>query len=145
MAPWIRIAVGLVLGISLMGFVGLQAYSKKLAPLVQEYGITYYNGEGPVAAPLACKPHSEIVAAIGQVHAKYDHLEGPALDAFLRRAASLKGLPPLNVDELYVITEDEKLHKGEMVLLIGLKVKCVTTVFGFPARLYQDILGKSES
>ena len=48
MAPWFKIAVGLVLGISLMGFAGLHAYSERLAPLVQEHGTTYYyNGDGP--------------------------------------------------------------------------------------------------
>ena len=145
MPPWLRIAAGLALAVSLIGFAGLHAYSEKLGPLVQSYGITYYNDDGPSTGPLACKPRSEIVAAIGQVHAKYDHLEGAALHAFEERAAALKGLPPLNVNELYVITEDDKLRKGEMVLFIGLKASCVTTVFGFPARLYHDILGKSES
>jgi hypothetical protein len=30
-----------------------------------------------------------------------------------------------------------------MVLFIGLRAKCVSTVFGFPAKLYRDILGNS--
>ena len=145
MAPWLRVAAGLAIALSLIGVAAIHAYSKKLGPLVQEYGITYYNGAGPVTEPIACKPQNEILAAISQVHAKFDHLEGAALQAFERRATTLKGLPPLNVDELFVITEDEKLHSGEMVLFIGLKTKCVTTVFGFPATLYQEILGKADS
>ena len=73
--------------------------------------------------PVACKPESEILAAIGQVHAKYDHLEGVELAAFEQRAALLKGLPPLNIEKLYVITEDDQLRDGEMVLFIGLRVR----------------------
>jgi hypothetical protein len=57
----------------------------------------------------------------------------------------LKGLPPLDADELYVVTEDDKLRNGEMVLFIGLKAKCVSTVFSFPARLYREILDKTEN
>ena len=30
-----------------------------------------------------------------------------------------------------------------MVLFIGLKAKCVTTVFGFSAKLYREILSAS--
>ena len=36
-----------------------------------------------------------------------------------------------------------KLRDGEMVLFIGLKAKCVSTVFGFPAKLYREILGET--
>ena len=32
-----------------------------------------------------------------------------------------------------------------MVLFIGLRVDCVTTVFGLPARLYHELTGKSEN
>ena len=138
-----RIAAGLVLAGALIGFAGFTAYSKKLGPLVQEYGTTYYNGDGPSGPPVACKPESEIVAAIHQVHAKFDFFEGTELTAFEARAAALKGLPPLGIDKLYVITEDDQLRDGEMVLLIGLKVDCVKTVFGLPARLYHEIAGKS--
>ncbi|MGH9894959.1 MAG: hypothetical protein ACREA0_23850 [bacterium] len=130
---------------ALIGLAGFKAYSEKLGPFVQKYGTTYYNGEGPIFAPLACKPESEIIAAIAQVHAKYDYLEGADLEAFERRAAELKGLPPLNVEKLYVITEDDRLRDGEMVLFIGLRVNCVTTVFGLPTKLYRELTGKSDS
>lgn len=145
MSVRLRIAAGLVLAGALIGFAGFKAYSEKLGPFVQEYGTTYYNGDGPISAPLACKPESEIVAAIGQVHAKYDYLEGADLEAFEQRAAELKGLPPLNVEKLYVITEDDQLRDGEMVLFIGLRVNCVTTVFGLPTKLYRELTGKSDS
>ena len=145
MSARLRIAAGLVLAGALIGFAGFKAYSEKLGPFVQEYGITYYNGDGPVSAPLACKPESEIIAAIGQVHAKYDYLEGIALKAFEQRAAQLKGLPPLNIEKLYVITEDNQLRNGEMVLFIGLRVNCVTTVFGLPTKLYRELMGNSGS
>ena len=140
---WSRIAAGVALTIALIGFAGFKAYSEKLGPLVQAHGTTFYNGEGPAQAPVACKAKSEIVAAIAQVHAKFDYLTGADLSAFEQRAAERKGLPPLNVEELYVITEDEKLRDGQMVLFIGLRVACVTTVFGFPARLYHDLGGKA--
>ena len=141
MPVWPRIAAGLVFTGVLIGFAGFEAYSEKLGPIVQAHGTTYYNGQGPVSLPLACKPESEITAAINQVHAKYDYLEGSDLQAFEQRAALLKGLPPLDVDELFVITEDDQLRDGEMVLFIGLKLKCVTTVFGFSAAVYREILG----
>ena len=99
---------------------------------MQEYGTTYYNGDGPSAPPVTCKPESEIVTAIRQVHAKFDYFEGAELTAFKQRAAALKGLPPLGIDKLYVITEDDQLRDGVMVLFIGLKVDCVKTVFGLP-------------
>ena len=85
------------------------------------------------------------VAAIAQVRAKYDYLAGADLKAFEQRAAALKGLPPLNVEKLYVITEDDQLRNGEMVLFIGLRVNCVTTVFGLPTRLYRELVGRSEN
>ena len=43
-------------------------------------------------------------------------------------------------DLLHVVTEDDKLRDGEMVLFIGLRADCVTTVFGFSAKLYREIL-----
>jgi hypothetical protein len=143
MAVRSRIATGLVLAGALIGFAGFTAYSKKLGPLVQQYGTTYYNGDGPRLPPVACKPESEILAAIGQVHAKYDYFDGAELAAFEQRAAMLKGLPPLNIDKLYVITEDDQLRDGEMVLFIGLRADCVKTVFGLPTKLYQELAGKS--
>jgi hypothetical protein len=143
MPTWSRIAAGLVLAIALIGYAGFRAYSEKLGPLVQEHGTTYYNDDGPPAPPVTCKPESEILAAIGKVHAKYDYLVGPDLKSFEDRATLLKGLPPLNVDELYVITEDDELRDGEMVLFIGLKSNCVTTVFGFSAKVYHEILAAS--
>ena len=91
MPVWSRIAAGLVLAGALIGLAGFKAYSEKLGPLVQAHGTTYYNGDGPASAPVACKPESEIVAAIGQVHAKYDYLAGADLKAFEQRAAVLKG------------------------------------------------------
>ena len=98
----------------------------------------------PEIEPVACKPESEIIAAIGQVHAKYDYFEGDDLKAFEQRAALLKGLPPLNIEKLYVITEDDQLRDGEMVLFIGLRVNCVTTVFGLPTKLYRELSGMPE-
>lgn len=136
---WVRCAVGLALAAGLMGFAGLKAYSAKRAPLVQAHGTTYYNGEGPLAEPVVCKSKSVITAAIVQVRAKYDYLAGPELEAFEARAGTLKGLPPLNVEELYVVTEDKQLRNGEMVLFIGLKSGCVSTVFGLPAKLYHEL------
>jgi hypothetical protein len=145
MPVWSRIAAGLVLAGVLIGFAGFKAYSERLRPVVQAYGTTYYNGDGPIFAPVTCKPESGIVTAIGQVHAKYDYLEGAGLRAFEQRAAYLKGLPPLNIDKLYVITEDDQLRDGEMVLFIGLRADCVTTVFGLPTRLYRELAGTSGS
>lgn len=139
-----KIAVGLVLAIALMGFAGFKAYSKKLSPLVQTHGTTYYNGEGPNFAPIPCKPESQILAAIRQVHAKYDYFTGVHLRDFEWRAARLKGLPPLNVEALYVITEDDKLRNYDMVLFIGLKANCVSIVFGLPANLYNELTDKAD-
>jgi hypothetical protein len=144
MPVWLKIAAGVALGVTLIGLAGLQGASKKLGPLVQEYGTTYYSNDGPVSPPVICKPLGTILAAIQQVHAKYDYLAGGDLKSFEDRARDLKGLPPLDADELYVITEDDELRKGDMVLFIGLKAKCVSTVFGFPAKLYREILGKAE-
>jgi hypothetical protein len=143
MPIWLKIAAGVVLGISLIGLAGLQGASKRLGPLVQEHGITYYNGEGLTPPPVICKPKSTILAAIKQVHAKYDHLDSDRLQTFQDRARDLKGLPPLNADELYVVTEDDTLRQGEMVLFIGLKSGCVSTVFGFSAKLYREVLGEA--
>lgn len=145
MPPRSRLAVGVVLAIALLGFVGFKAYSERLGPLVQTHGTTYYNDDWPGSTPVACKPESEIVAAIGQVHAKYDYLAGEDLKAFEQRALALKGLPSLNVEKLYVITEDDKLRSGEMVLFIGLRANCVSTVFGLPAKLYRELSGKAAS
>jgi hypothetical protein len=144
MSAWLKIAAGVVLAVTLIGLAGLQGFSQKLGPIVQEHGTTYYNGDGPALPPVICKPESTIRAAIEQVHAKYDFLTGTDLQAFEDRARDLKGLPPLNADELYVITEDDKLRDGEMVLFIGLKSKCVSTVFGFSAKMYREIRGKAE-
>ena len=143
MPVWLKLTAGAALGLTLIGLAGLQGASKKLGPLVQEHGTTYYNDDGMVSPPVICKPESTILAAIKQVHAKYDFLAGNDLQAFEDRARDLKGLPPLNADELYVITEDDQLRDGDMVLFIGLKSKCVSTVFGFPAKLYNEILGKT--
>ena len=94
MPLWSKIVAGLTLAAALIGFAAFAAYSKKLGPLVQEHGTTYYNGEGPVSQPLACKPESEILAAIKQVHAKYDYLSGDDLKAFESRADRRKGPSP---------------------------------------------------
>jgi hypothetical protein len=139
-----RFGAGLALAGVLIGLAALQAYSRKLEPLVQSYGTTYYNGEGPIFPPVACKSESEILTAIGQVHAKYDRFEGASLATFEERAALLKGFPPLNIEKLYVITEDDQLRDGEMVLFIGLRSGCVKTVFGLSTKLYREILGTSE-
>ena len=139
MPVWSRIAAGLVLTVTLLGFAGFKAYSAKLGPIVQAHGTTYFNGDGPPAAPVPCKPESAILSAIAQVHAQYDHFEGDSLHAFEQRATYLKGLPPLRVDTLYVITEDDQLRDGRTVLFIGLRSNCVSTVFSFPARLYREL------
>ncbi len=81
----------------------------------------------------------EIVEAIGQVHAKYDRLAESELTDFWQRAAESKGLPPMDVDTLYVITEDDQLRVGELVLFIGIKNSCVSAVFSFPSRLYHEL------
>jgi hypothetical protein len=141
----LKIAAGTVLAVSLIGLAGLHAFSEKLGPLVQQHGTTYYNGDGPISTPVICKPESVILAAIKEVHAKFDHLADGDLQAFEDRARDLDGLPPLDADELYVITEDDQLRNGDMVLFIGLKAKCVTTVFGFSAKIYRDILGKAQT
>jgi hypothetical protein len=140
-----RIAAGILLAGVLIGLAAFSAYSKRLGPLVGQHGTTYYNGEGPIFAPVACKPESEILAAIVQVHAKYDYLEGADLKAFEQRATALKGFPPLNIDKLYVITEDDQLRDGDMVLFIGLRANCVKTVFGLPTKLYREIADKSDT
>ncbi len=142
---WSKVLAGVLLSGALMGIAGFKAYSEKLGPLVQEHGTTYFNGDGPVSTPAVCKSESEILAAIKQVHAKYDYRAGDDLKAFEQRAAELKGLPPLNIEALYVITQDDRLRDGEMVLFIGLKTDCVTTVFGLPTKLYHELAGKSES
>jgi len=143
MPNWLKIAAGLALTVSLIAVAALRGYSDKLGPLVQAHGTTYYNGTY-TPQPLACKPESTIVASIDQVHAKYDYYAGQDLSAFERRALIFDGLPPLKVEKLYVITQDDKLRDGEMVLFIGLKADCVSLVFGFPARVYYDIIGKAQ-
>jgi hypothetical protein len=139
MPLWSKVVAGLAIAITLLGFVGFKAYSGRLGPVVQTYGTTYYNGEGPPVVPVPCKSESEIRSAIARVHAKFDHLGGAPLRAFEQRAAHLQGLPPLGVDTLYVITEDDKLRDGRTVLFIGLTANCVSTVFSFPARLYHEL------
>jgi hypothetical protein len=139
-----RIGVGLALAGVLIGLAVLQAYSRKRGPVVQSYGTTYYNGEGPTFAPVACKSESEILTAIGEVHAKYDQFERESLATFEQRAALLKGFPPLNIEKLYVITQDDLLRNGDMVLFIGLQNGCVKTVFGLSAKVYREIVGASE-
>jgi len=139
MPMWSKIAAGLTLAIALLGIVGLKAYSERLGPVIQTHGTTYYNGEGPRAAPVQCKTEGEIVSAIGQVHAKYDRLANDELKNFWQRATELKGLPPMDADTLYVITEDDQLRVGELVLFIGIKRNCVSAVFSFPSRLYREL------
>lgn len=139
MPTWAKISAGLALAVLLLGFAGLRATSVHVSPLEQSQGTTYYGGDGPKIAPVACKPESEIRAAIARVHAKFDHYSGASLEAFEQRAAHDKGLPPLRVDTLYVITEDDQMRDGKSVLFIGLSSNCVSQVFSFPARLYQDL------
>lgn len=139
MPVWSRVAVGIVLAVSLLGFAGFQAYSAKRGPMIQTQGTTYFNGDGPPAAPVICKSEDEILGAITRVHAKYDRLEGADLQAFEQRATYLKGLPPLRVDKLYVITEDDQLRDGKTVLFIGLKSNCVSSVFSLPTELYREL------
>ncbi len=142
MPNWLKLAAGLALAASLIAIAGMGAYSEKHDVLVQEHGTTFYNG-APVIATVPCRPEKEIVAAISDVHAKYDYYATDDLKIFEDRALNLKGLPPLDVEKLYVITEDDKLRAGEMVLFIGFKGACVSIVFGFPAGLYDEIVGKS--
>lgn len=141
----LRIISGLLLTAALIIIAGVRAYSENLGPLVQEHGTTYYNGEGPVPQPIVCKREQDITEAMAEVHAKFDYLTGPDLKAFEQRALSLEGLPPLNLDKLYVITADDGMREGERVLFIGLRVECVSQVFAFPASLYHQIAGKSDS
>ncbi|MHA1517514.1 MAG: hypothetical protein ACTSYK_02820 [Alphaproteobacteria bacterium] len=145
MPLWSKVAAGLAIAVTLLGFVGLRAYSERLGPIVQTYGTTYYNGAGPEAAAVPCKSESEIRSAIARVHAKFDHFDGDSLKAFEERAALLKGLPPLRVETLYVITEDDQLRDGKSVLFIGLKSNCVKTVFSFPARLYRELMATPDA
>ena len=140
MPLWSKVAAGLAVAVTLLGFVAFRAYSERHGPIVQTYGTTYYNGAGPQAPAVPCKSEGAIRSAIARVHAKFDQFEGESLEAFERRAALLKGLPPLRVDKLYVITEDDKLRDGKMVLFIGLKSNCVSTVFSFPAPLYRELV-----
>ena len=144
MPSWAKISAGLVLALVLLGFAGLKATSNKFGPLVQPHGTTYYGGDGPKIANVPCKTESDIRSAIARVHAVFDHYGGPSLAAFEKRAAHQKGLPPLRVDTLYVITEDEQMRDGKTVLFIGLKEDCVSTVFSFPARLYRDLTATQE-
>ena len=138
MPLWLKLTSGVAVTLLLLGFAGFTAYSAKLGPLVQAQGTTFYNGEWR-PEPLACKPKSVIVTAIAHVHAEFDFYTEGELQAFEQRAGHLKGLPPLNVEELYVITADDKLRDGQMVLFIGLRHGCVVTVFGFPASLYHEL------
>ncbi|MEM7192610.1 MAG: hypothetical protein AAF405_07020 [Pseudomonadota bacterium] len=136
---WAKISAGLVLAVALLGIAGLRATSSKLGPLVQPHGTTYYGDEGPKITPVPCKPESDIRSAIARVHATFDLYSGATLEAFEARAAHQKGLPPLRVDTLYVITEDDQMRDGKSVLFVGLKEDCVHTVFSFPARLYHEL------
>lgn len=139
MPMWAKISAGLVLALILLGFAAFKATSDKFGPLVQSHGTTYYGGDGPKIATVPCKTESDIRTAIARVHATFDQYGGPSLEAFEKRAALEKGLPPLRIDTLYVITEDDQMRDGETVLFIGLKADCVSTVFSFPARLYQEL------
>lgn len=139
MPLWMKVTAGIVLAVGLLGFVGFKAYSDKRGPVIQAYGTTYYDGDGPKSAPLPCKPEGKILSAIASVNAKYDRFRGSELRAFEQRAAQLRGLPPLRIDTLYVITEDDQLRDGKTVLFIGLTSNCVSTVFSFPARLYHEL------
>src|SRR4029078_8214530 len=111
------LAVVLSLALALLGFAAFKAYSERLGPLGEAYGTTYYNDDWSPSPPVACKPESEITAAIKEVTAKYDYLAGEDLEAFEQRAALLKGLPPLNIEKLYVITADKQLRHAQIVLL----------------------------
>jgi hypothetical protein len=142
MPTWAKISAGLVLALVLLGFAGLKATSNRFGPLVQPHGTTYYGGDGPKIATVPCKTESEIRSAIARVHATFDQYGGPSLAAFEKRAAHQRGLPPLRVDTLYVITEDDQMRDGKSVLFIGLKDDCVSTVFSFPSRLYLELAGR---
>ncbi len=88
MPVWSKITVGLVLAIALLGLAGLRASSGNLGRIDQPHGTTFYNGQGPKAPPLPCKPESDIRSAIVRVHAKYDLFDGARLDAFEQRSAA---------------------------------------------------------
>lgn len=149
MPAWPKIATGLAIAVVLLGFAGLRFFTERTAavvtpgPLVQEHGTTYYGGDGPEAPPAACKPESEIVAAIDGVGAEYDLYDGARLEAFEKRAAHAHGLPPLRVDKLYVITKDDNA-RADSVLFIGLKGTCVSIVFSFPAKLYAELAAEGD-
>ena len=145
MPVWLKIAAGAVLAVSLIGLAGFHGFSRSSARSFRSTAPPITTARGRHRAPVICKPESAILAAIDQVHAKFDHLAGADLKAFQERARDFKGLPPLNADELYVVTEDDKLRDGEMVLFIGLKAKCVTTVFGFSGEALPRDPGQGET
>jgi hypothetical protein len=132
MPNWLKVAAGLTLALSLILAVGLRA--TRVDPLHASQGAGLAS-----VTEVACKTELTILNGIRQVHAKYDYYDGDKLKVFEDRALALLGLPTLDVDRLYVITEDDELRKGTMVLFIGLKADCVTQVFGFPAWLYKEI------
>lgn len=142
---WSKMAIGLAIAVILLGFAGLRAFQDRAAtvvetgPLVQEHGTTYYGSDGPDEPAIACKPESEILAAIDDVHAEFDVYDGDALQEFERRAAHMRGLPPLRVDKLYVITKDDNVQNRDAVLFIGMRKDCVGVVFSFPAKLYAEL------
>ena len=138
----LRIAAGIVLAGALIGLAGFSAYSKRLGPLVQQYGTTYYNGDGPSRRRSPASPRARSSRRSGRCTPNTTISRGP-ISGLSSSARRLKGLPPLNIEKLYVITEDDQLRDGEMVLFIGLRVDCVTTVFGLPTKLYRELAGKS--
>ena len=144
MPMWAKISAGLVLALILLGFAGLKVTSNRFGPLVQPHGTTYYGGDGPKIATVPCKTESDIRSAFARVHAVFDHYGGPSLAAFEKRAAHRQGFPPLRVDTLYVVTEDDQMRDGNIVLFIGLKDDCVSTVFTFPARMYRELAEEQE-
>lgn len=144
MPTWAKISAGLVLALLLLGFAGLKTASETFGPLIQRHGTTYYGDDGPKIATVPCKTESNIRSAIARVHADFDYYGGSRLAAFEQRAAHQKGLPPLRVDTLYVITEDDQMRDGKTVLFIGLKNDCVSTVFSFPTRIYNKLKAAGE-
>ena len=141
MPVWSRIAAGLALAVTLLGFAGFKAYSEKLGPIVQALRHDVFQRRRPAdgaGAVQVAKANSERDRPGSRPN--YDHFEGT------RAASRSSGGRPISkacrrfsVDTLYVITEDDQLRDGKTVLFIGLRSNCVSTVFSFPARLYREL------
>ena len=145
MPVWLKIAAGALLGASLIGLAGLQGASKNSVPSCR-------NTARPIIAMTdrsrrrlsanrsarssprssRCTPNTTISPA----RISKPSRTAPAISRACRRST------PMSFTSSPKMT---KLRDGEMVLFIGLKAKCVSTVFGFPAKLYREILSATGS